>query len=321
VLDGLSPAGKGWEQMLDADIPGQLRAIPERVDAQVASMANPKAAQVGRYTLVCDGATMAALTERTLGMATQIDRALGYEANASGTSFLNEPLAMLGSLQLTSPLVTVTANRSAPGQLATVKWDTEGVEPDDFTLIHDGVLVDYQTTREQAAWLAPYYQKARRPVRSHGCAAVQNALSVPMQHMPNLALAAARTDVTTDDLVANIKEGVLVTHGETKADFQARTGTLTGIMHEIKNGRVGRPLQGGAVIYDTIDFWKHVIAVGGTSTQAVIASTTYPGTPLYDRWSGRYPAKGEPPQRTSTSIQGVAATVTNQAIVDLRRKA
>jgi TldD protein len=264
---------------------------------------------------------MAAMLDRTLGIATQLDRALGYEANASGTSFLNDPLTMLGTFQVASPAVTVTANRSAPGQLATVKWDTEGVEPQPFTIVKDGVLVDYQTTREQASWLAPYYHKAGKPVQSHGCAAVQDALAVPMQHMPNLALAPQATDVTLDNLVAGVKDGILITQGETRADFQARTGTLMGRMYQIKNGRVGRPLVGGAVIYDSLNFWKHIDSVGGAATREVIASATYPRTALYDRWSGQYPAKGEPPQRTSNSIEGVAAMVMEQAVVDLRRKA
>jgi TldD protein len=119
-IDGLTPAGKGWEIVLDADVPAQLRAMPDRLEARRALDAYPKGVPIGRYTVVCDGATVASLLGRTLGIATQLDRALGYEANASGTSFLNDPLAMLGAFQVASPLVTVTANRSTPGQLVNV---------------------------------------------------------------------------------------------------------------------------------------------------------------------------------------------------------
>jgi TldD protein len=320
-LEGLTSSGKGWELALDADISNQIRSAPERIAAQKAAKKNPKPIQVGRYTLVCDGATIAALLHRTIGIATQLDRAMGYEANASGTSFLNDPSNMLGSYKLGSPLVTVSANRSMAGQLATVKWDDEGVEPQPFTLVKNGILVDYQTTREQAAWLAPYYQRTGQTVQSHGCAAAENARCITMQNMPNLQLTPAGTTAQLDDLIANVKDGILIADGRTTVDFQARTGLLGGTMHEIKNGKVGRPLEGGAVLFDTVDFWRNVANVGDSSTQTIVPFTMYPYTAMVYRFTDWYPVKGEPPQGTSYSVQAGAATITKQAIIDPRRKA
>jgi TldD protein len=321
-LHGLKPAAKGWELFLEADIPAQLRNIEKRFAERKQLPAKP--VQIGRYTLVCDGETMAALLERTLGMATQLDRALGYESNASGTSFLNDPLGMLGTFNVGSPLVTVTANRSAPGQLATVKWDEEGVAPEDFTLVKAGVLVDYQTTREQATWLAPYYQKQGKPIRSRGCAAAENAGVLPLQQMPNLALAPAATDTSLEDLIAAVPNGILVRKGRTHADFQGRSGQLQGDLREIRDGRLGRPLTGGAVRYDSMNLWRGVTALGGPKTRAVLSSTPYPYVlfqAMVDRSQGSYPVKGEPPQRTSYSVEAVAATITNQTVFDIWRKA
>lgn len=325
----LTPAGKGWELFLEADIPEQLRTMQHRFDDVVLVKGTTKPAQIGRYTMICDGATMAALLDKTLGLATQLDRALGYEANASGTSFLNDPLAMLGTFQVASPLVTVMANRSAPGQLATVKWDAEGVAPDDFTLIKKGVLVDYQTTREQVAWLGPYYQKHQLPPKSHGCAAVDSGLSIPLQHSPNLELLPTPNGdpnpTKLDDMIASVKEGILLTEGDVHSDFQARSGFINGTMREIKNGRLGRVLIGAAIAYDTLEFWKNIAAIGGPSTRAVIASTPWtefnPCQAVYDRFYKTYPVKGEPPQRVSYSVGAVAATITNQAMINLLRKA
>jgi TldD protein len=319
-LDRLTPLAKGWELVLDADIPGQMRTIPERAEATYAVQRNHKPAQIGRYALVCDGATMATLLDLTLGVATQLDRALGYETNSGGSSFLSDPLAMLGTFQVASPVVTVTANRSTPGQLATVKWDDEGVEPEDFTLIKDGILVDYQTTREQAAWLAPYYQKTGKPVRSHGCASIGSGLDIPLQQTPNLVLAPGANTVTIDDLVAGVEDGIMITEGETRVDFQSRTGILIGALREIKDGKLGRSLQGGALRYDTLDFWKHVTALGGPQTAVTAASSWYPYTAVGQRLLNTYPAKGEPAQHTSCSIQAVAAAIVGQTIIDLMRK-
>ena len=316
----IKTAGRGWELFLDAKIPEQFPSMPAQIETLYTLQHAAKPATVGRYTLVCDGATMAALLDRTVGVATQLDRALGYEANAGGTSFLTTPLSMLGDFKVASPKVTITANRSAPTQLATVKWDDEGVVPEDFTLVKDGVLVDFQTTREQAAWLAPYYTKVGHPVRSHGCAATENALAITMQHMPNLALAPNPAAVRLDDLVADVKDGLLVTAGQVmQVDFQANTGLLLGQMREIKSGRLGRLVTNGAVLFNTLDLWRNVVAVGGISTQDVIANSQYP----YGGSGGMlgYLVKGQPPQATSHSVQAVAATITNQAIIDPSRKA
>jgi TldD protein len=321
ALQGLTPAGVGWELVLNAKIPEQLRQVRERVAQAEAGRAHQKPVQVGRYTLVCDGATMAALLDRTLGIATQLDRAYGYEANTSGTSFLSDPLNMLGTFQLASSHVSITANRSAPTQLATVRWDDEGVEPADFTLVQDGVLMDYQTTREQAAWLAPYYQRHNHPVQSHGCAMADSALCIPVQQTPNLALRPAPSHTNIEDLVATVRNGILITDGAATADFQARTGMLHGTMHEIKNGRVARALVGAAVRFDTLDLWKNIIVLGGPSTQVTSASSWYPYPADFERMAGMYPVKGEPPQRASNSVQAVAAVITNQTVIDPRRKA
>lgn len=322
LFDGFMPAAKGWEMALEADVPAQLLTVTERAAARRAALANPKPAQLGRYTLVCDGVTMAAVLDRTLGIATQLDRAMGYEANASGTTLLSDPLSMLGTFQVASPLVTVMANRSAPTQLATVKWDDEGVEPDTFPLVKDGILVDYQTTRESAAWLTPWYQKQGKRTRSHGCAAAENALYFPLQQPPNLALVPATANVSLQDLVANVTNGILLTQGDVSADYQCRTGLLRGMMHQITNGRVGRPLEGGTIRFNTIDFWKKLTTVGGVATQEAKAVSFYPPYPAaVVRMASMYPVKGEPPQQRSYTVQAAAATITEQPVINLSRKA
>jgi TldD protein len=316
VLTKLDMAGRGWELILDAKIPEQIAAIAAAPPRQ---SDKAKSAQVGRYTLVCDGATMAVLLDSTLGMETQLDRALGYEANASGTSYLNDPLAMLGTFQAASSLVTVTANRSAPIQLATVKWDAEGVVPEDVTLIKNGVLTDYQTTREQASWLAPYYQKVGKPVRSHGHAAAETALLTPLQMSPNLGLAPSSGTTRLEDLTASVPNGFLIAGGSITTDYQARTGTLrvpAGGMREIRNGRVGEVILGGAVQFDSPDLWKKVTALGNVST---VASLSHGSFGFMYGGVGSGITKGEPAQSTSYTVQAPAALIEGQAVIDTAR--
>ena len=69
-------------------------------------------------------------------------------------------------------------------------------------IIKDGVVVDYQTTREQAPYLAEYYASQGRPVRSHGNSYAQSWEDVQFQRMPNVSLLPGSRDTTWDDLIA-----------------------------------------------------------------------------------------------------------------------
>lgn len=321
TLNGLQAAGKGWELFLDAHVPAQLRGAREQLDMQSKLSATARPVTIGRYTLVCDGATMASILDQTLGLATQLDRAIGYEANASGTSFLDDPLTMIGNLSVAAPSVTVTADRSSPGQLATVKWDDEGVESKPFTLVKDGVLTDFQTTREQASWLAPYYERHGRTVASHGCAASESALAITLQHSPNLAMTPSAGDASVDDLVASVPNGLLLTGGMASTDFQARNGTIYGTFRKITNGRLGPLATGGAVSFSTQDLWRNVSAVAGARTNGTAVSSQYPFGSMISLYGYTRNIKGQPPQITSHSVTAPAAVITAQAVIDPNRKA
>jgi len=301
--DGLGPVGRGWEVVAES---GLMDQIPQLiVEAEQARHRAPF--DVGRYDVVCSAEAMATMLDATLGGATELDRALGYEANASGTSYLSDPLGMLGTQVVAAPLVTVTANRSLAGGLGTVKWDHEGIVPEDFTLVNNGVLVDYQTTREQAAWLAPYYQRIGRPVRSHGCANAQSALSITMQHAPNLVLMPGTASTSFEDLVAGTDSGVAVLGFTPTMDQQLLNGMgRRAVLREIKHGKLGRYLTGAsALMFRAPEFWKNIVAIGGPASQ---------------QWFGMSRGKGQPGQSTAHTVGAVPAKVKQVSLIDPRRK-
>lgn len=302
---GLTLAGRGWEIWRDAKVLDQLPAMLAELESKASLPIKP--AEVGRNDLVCDATTVAGILDATLGRATEVDRALGYEANAGGTSYLGpDPLTLLGTV-VANPLVTVTANRSLAAGLATVRWDAEGVMPKDFFLVRDGVLVDYQTTREQAAWLAPWYARSGTPVQSHGCAAAANALRLTMQMTPNLTLAPAATAADFETLVSGLSDGIAVESGVTETDFQCRNGTITGgQIFQVKGGKRTALLRNSGILFTTSEFWKNVTALGGT-TSVVHA----PGSET----------KGEPSQDTVHTVSVVPAAIKAMALIDVTRKA
>lgn len=321
ALDGLEHRGAGWELILDAKIPDQLAHVHERIAEAEQRSVGQRPVTVGRYPIVCDGATMAVLADQTLGLATQLDRALGYEANASGTSFITNPLEAVGQFQVASPLITLTANRSAARQLATVRWDDEGVEPRNTTLVKNGVLQDFQTTRDQTGWLEPYYKKMGHSARSNGYAASEHALKCTMQLSPNLALSPSAENVTLTDLMSSVSEGILLTEGTIETDFQARNGLLMGTMRRIRNGRVGPELSGGAVLFNALDLWQHLMAVAGAGTAHMVSWSQYPLGSAFSRYGYTQNIKGQPQQITGHSVTAPAALLAPQAVIDPTRKA
>ncbi|HWZ57739.1 MAG TPA: metallopeptidase TldD-related protein, partial [Gemmatimonadaceae bacterium] len=303
AADGLTVAGKGWEMMRAAKVPDQLPVMIKRAIDLLSAVP----VDLGRYDVVFDAASMAAILDATLGTATELDRAIGYEANAAGTSFLTDPLAMLGSLVVAAPTVHVTANRSAVGGAATAKWDADGVATEEFTLVDGGVVVDFQATRETAPVLAPWAATHGRPVRSHGCADVQDALYVPLQHTPNLALAPGKADLTFDELVAGTDRGLAILGAKVFMDHQQVTGIGIGtIVYRIDKGKLGPAIAGAAFQFRTLELWKNVVALGGARSVEML---------------GFQRTKGQPVQDMVHSVAAVPAKVKQVAIVDLRKKA
>lgn len=303
MATGLMTAGGGWELILDANVREQIPRLIEEANELLLTPVKP--VEIGRYDIVCDAASMATLVGATLGRATELDRALGDEANAGGTSYLGpDPFEHLGTT-LGTPLLNVHGTRSLARGLATVKWDDEGVQPDEFSIVQDGVLVDYQTTREQAAWLAPWYQKRGQAVRSHGCAVAESALATPLQGTPNLVMMPGKSTDSFADLVAATPRGIALMGSSVGMDFQSRDGSGMGFMREIVNGKLGAIIAGGGFLFDSMQFWKNLHAIGGAASQGL-----FPGGEN----------KGQPTQHFSHSVAAVPGIIKEMAIIDIRRK-
>lgn len=301
----MSLAGAGWEYVLSApyrdDVP---RMIEEALRAR-----RPRGVDVGRYDLVLDAAAMATILNRTIGTATAADRAMGDRPDGD-TSYITDPLAMLGTLRTGSPLLTVTANRSMPGGAATVKWDDEGVEPQSTTLVANGVLTDLQTTRESASWLAPYYRRVGKTIQSNGCAGVLGTEPVSMRS-PNLVMQPGTKEVTFEEMVKSTSKGLAILGGEVRSDYQALNGYGTGaLVFEINNGQLGRAVMNASYLYRTPEFWKNLEVVGGAATARTFG---------FEQWNDTSAWGLE--DRTANSVCAVPGKITGVAVVDAMRRA
>lgn len=250
------PAGRGWEYLTGTgwDWESEIDRIPEYLDEKVKS----PSVKPGPWDLVIDPTNLWLTIHESIGHATELDRALGYEANYAGTSFAT--IDKLGTLKYGSPIMNVTGDRTAEHGLSSVGFDDEGVAAQKWDLIKDGVLVGYQTDRSIASKI--------QMQRSNGCAFADSALHSPIQRMPNVSLQPGTEDLSTQDLISNVESGIYIVGDKSwSIDMQRFNFQFTGQrFHEIKNGQIVGQLKDVAYQSKTPDFWASMRQLGGART-------------------------------------------------------
>jgi TldD protein len=264
----VQPMGLGYEHVRRASL---VENAPKWAADAVGKL-TAKPVQPGRYDLVLLPSHLFLTVHESIAHPTELDRIFGYEANYAGTSFIWPIEDYLGKFRYGPDNFNVQAERSAPGSLATVGWDDEGVKPDEYLIVRNGILNDLQTTREQAPWMADWYRQQGKPVRSHGNSYAQSWSDVQFQRMPNVnVLPNAERDVSVEELVADVQDGILIEgRGSFSIDQQRFNAQFGGqVFHEIKDGKVTGMLKDVAYQIRTPEFWNSVDGIGGRSTYFV----------------------------------------------------
>ena len=212
----------------------------------------------GKKDLVLLPTHLALTIHESIGHSTELDRALGYEANFAGTSFLTPD--KLGKFRVGSDIVNVFGDRVMPHALSTCGYDDDGVKTKRFPILKKGVFVGYQTIREQAHWIGQD--------ESMACCYADSYASVPFQRMPNVWLAAGEKAAALGDLVAGVDDGVLIEgRGSYSIDHQRYNFQFGGdAFWEIKAGKVGAMIADVAYQSRTPDFWQACDLLGDQAT-------------------------------------------------------
>jgi TldD protein len=250
------PAGYGWEWMgnsiwnWDAEIDQLPTLLAEKVAAP--------SVEPGKYDLLIHPSNLWLTIHESIGHATELDRAIGYEANYAGTSFATPD--KLGKLKYGSELMNVTGDRLTEHGLSTVGFDDEGVAAQKWQIVKDGVLVGYQTDRRISAVV--------NQERSNGCAYADSPGHVPIQRMPNVSLQPNPNGPTLEKLIESVDDGIYILGDKSwSIDMQRYNFQFTGQQfHRIKNGKLVGQLKDVAYQATTTDFWGAMKAVGGPST-------------------------------------------------------
>jgi TldD protein len=250
------PAGRGWEYLTGTgwDFDAEIDELP----GLLAEHVKAPSVEAGRYDLVIGPSNLWLTIHESIGHATELDRALGYEAAYAGTSFAT--LDKLNELKYGSPVMNVAGDRTVQHGLATIGYDDEGVAAQQFDIVRDGVLVGYQLNRQMA--------QANDLGRSNGCAYADSSGHIPLQRMANVSLQPAPDGPSTEELIAGVERGIYILGDRSwSIDMQRFNFQFTGQQfHRIENGRLVGQLRDVAYQATTTDFWGSMEAVGGPET-------------------------------------------------------
>ncbi len=281
---------KGYDMLEDA-IAGAQQA-KEKLSA--------KSVEPGKYDLVLDPSHLWLTIHESVGHPLELDRVLGYEANFAGTSFATLDKLKSGNFNYGSKEVHLFADKLQEGSLGAVGWDDEGVKTKQWDLVKDGILVNYQATRDQVHILGEK--------ESHGCCYADSWSSVQFQRMPNVSLAPGKTPYSVQDMIKDVKKGIyIVGDGSFSIDQQRYNFQFGGqLFYEIKNGEIVGMLKDVAYQSNTQEFWNSCVKVCDAKDYRL-------GGSFFD-------GKGQPSQSSAVSHGSSTARFNGVNVINTARK-
>jgi TldD protein len=201
--------------------------------------------------LILSGDQLALQIHESCGHPTELDRALGMEADYAGTSFLTPD--KLEKFKYGSKTVNIVADATVPSGLGTFGYDDEGIPAKKVYLVKNGMFVGYQSSRETAALL--------NLKESSGGMRADSPLAIPLIRMTNINLLPG--DWNSEELIEDTQHGILMQTNRSwsiddkRLNFQF--GTEIGWL--IKNGSKEKIVKNPTYTGITPEFWASCDAV------------------------------------------------------------
>jgi TldD protein len=242
---GLYQSG-GWEIVEAA----ALRENAGRIGEEAAALLSAPQCPAGEFDLILGGSQVSLQIHESCGHAAELDRIMGWEANFSGTSFL-DPSA-LGTLRYGSKAVTIVIDNLMPRGLATVAYDDEGARSVRSDIVRDGLLVGFEMSRDTARSIGR---------ETNACVRAQNWQYVPMIRMCNLNLLPG--DVPFEALFEGVAHGIYMESNRSWSIDDHRLNFQFGceIGWEIVAGKRTRMVKNPTYAGVTPQFWNSCDAI------------------------------------------------------------
>jgi TldD protein len=268
--------------------------------AQAGEKLTAKSVEPGKYDLILDPSHLWLTIHESAGHPTELDRVLGYEANLAGTSFLTLDKWKSKKFNYGNNLVNIFADKTQVGSLGAVGYDDEGVKCGRWDVVKDGILVNYQTIRDQAHILGL--------AESQGCCYADNWSSVQFQRMPNISLQPGKEKKSIDDMIKGVEKGIyIIGDGSFSIDQQRYNFQFGGqLYYEIKNGKIVGMLKDVAYQSNTQEFWN---SCGGVADESD-----------YRLGGSFFDGKGQPMQSSSVSHGSSTARFNGVNVINTARK-
>jgi TldD protein len=248
-----APRGSGYEYVRDYELVREA----EEAAHQAQEKLKARTVEPGKRDLVIHPTNLWLTIHESIGHPCELDRALGYEANFAGTSFVTPN--RLGKLRYGSEFIAIEGDRTQKGGLATVGYDDDGVRTKgaEFNIITKGLFTNYEMAIGQA--------KMIDRKKSNGCSFADSWDTFPIQRMPNISLKPGREKISIDQLISDVKDGIyIIGDGSWSIDQQRYNFQFGGqVFYEIKNGKIGRMLRDVAYQGNTVDFWNSCDGICG----------------------------------------------------------
>ncbi|MBV8424138.1 MAG: TldD/PmbA family protein, partial [Candidatus Eremiobacteraeota bacterium] len=241
----------GWEVVARA---GLIENAPRIGEESVALLSAPQSPS-GVTDIVLGGSQVSLQIHESCGHAAELDRALGWEANFSGTSFLEPDLR--GKLQYGSPLVTIVIDNTLAGGLATCGWDDEGSPSGTSDIVRAGTFAGFEMSRDTARMVGS---------STNACVRAESWQHVPMIRMCNLNLLPG--EYTLDQMIEEVDDGIYMESNRSWSIDDKRLNFQFGcqVAWEIKRGKLGRMLKNPTYAGVTPQFWGSCDAIGEPTT-------------------------------------------------------
>jgi TldD protein len=281
---GLYKSG-GWEIVEEARLLENAQRIGEEATALLSAPQCPS----GAFDVVLGGSQVSLQIHESCGHPAELDRVMGWEANFSGTSFLE--VTQLDKLHYGSPNVTIVVDNTLPYGMATCGYDDEGTQSGISDIVRDGILRGYEMSNDTARAIGR---------TSNGCVRAQGWEFVPMIRMCNLNLLPG--NVPFEGLFDDIRDGIYMESNRSWSIDDRRLNFQFGcqIGWEIKNGRRGRMLKNPTYAGMTPQFWNACDAIGDAAS--------------WNAWGTPNCGKGEPMQTGRTTQAASPARFRNVAV-------
>ncbi len=278
---GLYKSG-GWEIVEEAALTQNAARIGEEATALLDAEQCPS----GVFDVILGGSQVSLQIHESCGHPAELDRVMGWEANFSGTSFLE--IGQLDRLQYGSPIVTIAIDNGLPYGMATCGYDDEGTKSGVSDIVRDGILRGYEMSNDTARAIGR---------ESNACVRAQSWEFVPMIRMCNLNLLPGT--VPFGALFDDVRDGIYMESNRSWSIDDRRLNFQFGcqIGWEIRNGKRGRLLKNPTYAGMTPRFWNACDAIADARS--------------WNAWGTPNCGKGEPMQTGRTTQAAAPARFRN----------